>query len=215
MVPITVPIPGTIVPAAPPRSAPEIVRFLSAQALVRSHRSAGLVSAGLVLAGLVLSFMLLPSVFLEERLDVSPSTASARRCGEAGTRRAHGAEPAALGSEAPVRAGAFLFRELLSSLIAQGWGQRGGLQWPRRRERRACRRVRSGSGRRRRYSMRPADRDRGSSAWHGRACAPRSSVPSRSTAPARASQDCARRRDAGRSRADACSHGHAKLRRLP
>src|SRR5262249_9680619 len=68
MVPITVPIPGTILPAAPPRSAPEIVRFLSAQALVRSHRSAGLVSAGLVsaglvLAGLVLSFMLLPSVF--------------------------------------------------------------------------------------------------------------------------------------------------------
>src|SRR5262245_20623007 len=83
MVPITVPIPGTIVPAAPPRSAPEIVRFLSAQALVCSHRSAGLVLAGLVLAGLVLaglvlaglvlaglvsaalvlSFMLLPSVF--------------------------------------------------------------------------------------------------------------------------------------------------------
>src|SRR5262245_25798989 len=69
MVPITVPIPGTIVPAAPPRSAPEIVRFLSAQALVCSHRSAGLVSAslvlarfvlaGFVLAGLVLSFMLL------------------------------------------------------------------------------------------------------------------------------------------------------------
>src|SRR5262245_61495103 len=83
MVPITVPIPGTIVPAAPPRSAPEIVRFLSAQALVRSHRSAGLVSAGLVSAALVLSFMLLPSVFLEERLDVSPSAASARRCGEA------------------------------------------------------------------------------------------------------------------------------------
>src|SRR5262249_61806187 len=75
--------------------------------------------------------------FLEERLDVSPSTASARRCGEAGTRRAHGAEPAALGSEAPVRAGAFLFRELLSSFIAQGWGQRGGLQWPRRRRRAA------------------------------------------------------------------------------
>src|SRR5262245_38709455 len=78
MVPITVPIPGTIVPAAPPRSAPEIVRFLSAQALVCSHRSAGLVSAslvlaglvlaglvlaGLVLAGLVLSFMLLPYFF--------------------------------------------------------------------------------------------------------------------------------------------------------
>src|SRR5262245_37837338 len=88
MVPITVPIPGTIVPAAPPRSAPEIVRFLSAQALVCSHRSAGLgsaslVLAGLVLAGLVLSFMLLPSVFLEERLDVSPSAASARRCDEA------------------------------------------------------------------------------------------------------------------------------------
>src|SRR5215831_13845314 len=78
MVPITVPIPGTIVPAAPPRSAPEIVRFLSAQALVCSHRS-----AGLVLAGLVLSFMLLPSVFLEERLDVSSSAASARRCDEA------------------------------------------------------------------------------------------------------------------------------------
>src|SRR5262245_20088288 len=90
MVPITVPIPGTIVPAAPPRSAPEIVRFLSAQALVRSHRSAALVSAGLVLARLVLSFMLLPSVFLEERLDVSPSTASARRCGEAGTRHGGG-----------------------------------------------------------------------------------------------------------------------------
>src|SRR5262245_2220253 len=93
MVPITVPIPGTIVPAAPPRSAPEIVRFLSAQALVCSHRSAGLVLASLVLAslvlacfvlaGLVLSFMLLPSVFLEERLDVSPSAASARRCDEA------------------------------------------------------------------------------------------------------------------------------------
>src|SRR5262245_63133892 len=83
MVPITVPIPGTIVPAAPPRSAPEIVRFLSAQALVRSHRSAGLVSAGLVLAGLVLAFMLLPSVFLGERLDVSSSAASARCCGEA------------------------------------------------------------------------------------------------------------------------------------
>src|SRR5215510_12817663 len=93
MVPITVPIPGTIVPAAPPRSAPEIVRFLSAQALVCSHRSAGLVSASLVLAslvlacfvlaGLVLSFMLLPSVFLEERLDVIPSAASARRCDEA------------------------------------------------------------------------------------------------------------------------------------
>src|SRR5262245_39502372 len=73
MVPITVPIPGTIVPAAPPRSAPEIVRFLSAQALVCSHRSAGLVSAslvlarfvlaGFVLAGLVLSFMLLPYFF--------------------------------------------------------------------------------------------------------------------------------------------------------
>src|SRR5215831_10648672 len=68
MVPITVPIPGTIVPAAPPRSAPEIVRFLSAQALVCSHTSAGLVSASLVLAGLVLaglglSLMLLPSVF--------------------------------------------------------------------------------------------------------------------------------------------------------
>src|SRR5262249_59839114 len=67
MVPITVPIPGTIVPAAPPRSAPEIVRFLLAQALVCSHRSAGLVSAGLVStglvsAGLVLAFMLLPSV---------------------------------------------------------------------------------------------------------------------------------------------------------
>src|SRR5262245_64659494 len=97
MVPITVPIPGTIVPAAPPTSAPEIVRFLSAQALACSHRSAGLVSAsfvlasfvlaslvlaGLVLAGLVLSFMLLPSVFLEERLDVSSSAASARRCDE-------------------------------------------------------------------------------------------------------------------------------------
>ena len=63
--PITVPIPGKIVPAAPPKSAPEIVRFLSAQALVRSHRSAGL-------------FMLLPS--MKERLDVSPSAASARRC---------------------------------------------------------------------------------------------------------------------------------------
>src|SRR5262249_46927895 len=60
--------------------------------------------------------------------------------------------------------------------------------------------------------MRPADGARGSSAWRGRACAPRSSVPSRSTAPARASQDCARRRSAGRSRSDACSHGHAKLR---
>src|SRR5262249_38647435 len=105
MVSITVPIPGTIVPAAPPRSAPEIVRFLSAQALVRPHRS-----AGLVLAGLVLSFMLLPSVFLEERLDVSPSTASARRCGEAGTRRAHGAEPAALGSTVAFRFGGVLSR---------------------------------------------------------------------------------------------------------
>jgi hypothetical protein len=49
--PITVPIPGRIVPAAPPTSAPEIVRFLSAQALVRSHGATGLVS----------SFMLLPS----------------------------------------------------------------------------------------------------------------------------------------------------------
>src|SRR5215467_5292851 len=49
--PIAVPSPGTIVPAAPPTSAPEIVRFLSAQALVRSHRSAAFVS----------SFMLLPS----------------------------------------------------------------------------------------------------------------------------------------------------------
>src|SRR5262245_18858399 len=70
MVPITVPIPGTIVPAAPPRSAPEIVRFLSAQALVCSHRSAGggLVLAGLVSADLVSAFMLLPLVFLEEQL---------------------------------------------------------------------------------------------------------------------------------------------------
>src|SRR5262249_20732931 len=66
--PITVPIPGRIVPAAPPTSPPEIVRFLSAQALVSSHRSAGLVS----------SFTLLPS--MKERLDVSPSAASARRC---------------------------------------------------------------------------------------------------------------------------------------
>ena len=32
MAPITAPIPGTIVPAAPPRTAPEIVRFLLAQA---------------------------------------------------------------------------------------------------------------------------------------------------------------------------------------
>src|SRR5262249_6883526 len=32
--------------------------------------------------------------------------------------------------EAPVCAGAFLFRELLLSLIAQGWGQRGGSRWP-------------------------------------------------------------------------------------
>ena len=66
--PITVPIPGRIVPAAPPTSAPEIVRFLSAQALVRSHGSAGFVS----------SFMLLPLV--KERLNVSPSAASARDC---------------------------------------------------------------------------------------------------------------------------------------
>src|SRR5262249_58838216 len=51
MVPITVPIPGTIVPAAPPRSAPEIVRFLSAQALVCSHRSAGFVFAGVCFVG--------------------------------------------------------------------------------------------------------------------------------------------------------------------
>src|SRR5262249_3235285 len=131
MVPITVPIPGTIVPAAPPRSGPAIVRVLSAQALGCFHRSAGLVSAGLVsaglvsaslvsaslvsaglvlaglvLAGLVLSFMLLPSVFLEERLDVSSSAASARRCDEAAPstadalqtpsqmRRAHRAVPA-------------------------------------------------------------------------------------------------------------------------
>src|SRR5262245_44317376 len=68
MVPITVPIPGTIVPAAPPTSAPEIVRFLSAQALACSHRSAGLVSASfvlasLVLAGLGLAVLLLPSGF--------------------------------------------------------------------------------------------------------------------------------------------------------
>src|SRR5262249_21485003 len=75
MVPITVPSPGTMVPAAPPRSAPAIVRFLSAQALVCSHRSAG---AGLVLAGLVSVFMLLPLVFWKSSLDVSPSAASAR-----------------------------------------------------------------------------------------------------------------------------------------
>src|SRR6266446_7667843 len=43
--PITVPSPGTMVPAAPPTSAPEIVRFLSAQALVRSHRPTGFVSS--------------------------------------------------------------------------------------------------------------------------------------------------------------------------
>ena len=56
--PIIVPIPGRIIPAAPPTSAPEIVRFSSAQALVRSHGSVGLVS----------SLMLLPS--MKERLDV-------------------------------------------------------------------------------------------------------------------------------------------------